>query len=330
MPYLNIIFHNIQHGGMRVNQAVSRANYTTNFVGQMNVYQTHLGPGMVGNAGGAPAGAWGNSVTGANAAGIFLCESHDYNHADYNHWQAAPSAIPVFPGFPGNALNPPVAGNFINSGYTPFGPLNLLCAYFEGANENAVGAPVPPQYPSGPAPWAFWMGSANHAHRCIGTGAAQLFNGNKPPGSDRYGILFQVYRRHYPAPADRILGLFVHVKNTAADPGTQIAALCNRFPNAIVFGDLNLNLRHQLKHESLSAAVSNTHTILAIQTPGGGFYYTRYNAAGAGRSCLDYALVPNNHVNDVELWAHQPAAGVATLSTNNSDHSVMMLRIRCT
>lgn len=340
MPYLNIIFHNTQHGGVTINTPVARANYTTNFVGAMNVYQTNAGPGTTAGGGAGvmagSLGAWGPSVTGGNAAGIFLCESQPYTHADFGGWLGGGGVPSAIPDFPGNAMHP---GSFVNSGYVPIAALNTICAYLEAGGENmAVGAPalVPPIIPS-----PHWMGSANQAIRCLGTGAAPLLNGIAPWGSDRYAILFQAARRQYPPPpppmgapppaGDPIIGIFVHTKNENADPGTQIVALCNAYQNAIIFGDLNLNLRHDLKFAALREAVSGTHTVLAIQNHAGAnpLYHTHYKAAGAGQSCLDYALVPNAHVADVELWARR-AGAAAALERNLSDHSVMMLRIQCT
>lgn len=325
MPYLDIVFHNIQHGGLPVNRIDSRRHYSVDFVAQMNVFQSNAGPGSIAAGIAPPSAGWGGSVTSwgvghppASACGIFFCESQDYTHADYANWQGdalrgIPTAIPVFP------------VDYIMSGYTPIAALNTLCAFLEGNTENpAVGVPVaagvPPVYAS-----AHWFG--NQALRCLGTGAAPLLDGNALWGSDRYGILFQAARRTYPD-GNAITGFFVHIKNTNADPGTQIAALCTNYPNSIIFGDLNFNLRTLLQERSLREAVRGTHTILAIQQVGGIYYHTRYVAPGGGTSCIDYALVPNAQVANVELWAQRIAAA-ATLFRNGSDHSVMMLRIRC-
>lgn len=331
MAYLNIVFHNIQHGGAVINGVNSRQHYAVNLPGQLNVYQTAAGPGSTAGAVGGPAGAvagvWGNCATATmaapvNTSGIFFCESHDYGHADYNNWQGAPPAVPAT----GINAVPAFPVNYINSGFTPYATLNTLCAYLIGnPDNNAVGVRAAPA-PVVASP--HWMTAANRALCCLGTGAAPLLNGNAPWGSDRYGILFQAQYRTFPN-GDGITGIFVHIKNTDADPGTQIAALCRNYPGSIIFGDLNLNLRQGFTRASLQEAIGNTHTLLAItDVVGGNYYYTRYDAFGAGTACLDYALIPNVHVADVELWSRR-AGAAATLSTNNSDHSVMMLRIRC-
>lgn len=331
MPYLNIVFHNTRHGGASVNQVNSRANYTVNFVTAFNVFQTNGGPGATaaapGGVAGAVPGVWGNCVTStmavANAAsGIFLCESHPYIHADYNNWQGIAPAVPA--GIP--TAIPTFPTDYIASGFTPFVALNTLCAYFMGLDDNnAVGARAAP---AAVVASTEWMSAPNRALSCLGTGAAALLNGNAPWGSDRYGILFQARYRTYPN-NDSITGVFVHTKNTDADPSSQIVALCREYPNSIIFGDLNVNLRQGYTLESLTHAVGATHTILALQDVASNlYYYTRYDGLGAGTACLDFALIPNAHTADVELWSHR-AGAAATLSTNNSDHSVMMLKIRC-
>jgi hypothetical protein len=336
MPYLNIVFHNTQHGGLSINQTTSRQDYTVNFVAAANVFQTSTGPGATAAAvGGAYglSGAWGACVTwwptatspaGANAAsGIFLCESPAYDHPDYTYWNGHAPALPAMP----SSAIPVFPNSHVLSGYTPFVSLNTLCAFLYGRDENhAIGVTgvVPAVIASGE-----WIHSPNQALACLGTGAAPLLNHAAPWGSDRYGILFQASHRTYPN-GDAITGVFVHTKNTDADPGTQIASLCRHFLSSIIFGDLNLNLRNTLARDSLAYAIGATHTILAIQSaPAGPYYYTRYDAHGAGTACLDFALIPNAHITDVELWAHRPGAAV-TLSRHHSDHSVMMLRIQCT
>lgn len=323
MPYLDIVFHNTQHGNNSINQAGSRAYYTTGFIAAANAFQSNVGSGNT-PANVPPSAGWGNCVAGANnASGIFLCESPPYDDNDYNHWQGnalavppVPSAIPAFP------------TDHTNSGFTPFGVVNTLCAFLEGEPEAApaVGAPVIPAPALNPTS-VHWIGT--QGIRCLGTGATVMRNGQAPWGSDRYGIKFQAHRRSYPN-GNNITGIFIHIKNTHADPGTQIAALCREYPTEIIFGDLNLNLRQPLNLESLGHAIGATHTILALQNPTGGnqYYITHQTVGLAAGTCLDYALIPNAHVADVELWAHRPGAA-ATLSSNNSDHSVMMLRIRC-
>lgn len=350
MAYLNIVFHNIQHGGIPVNGVNSRANYTATFVQAMNVYQTPTvvggGVGFVGGrtaaapggAAGAPAASagWGACATvplpgivGDTACGIFLCESQQYIHVDYTHWgglapavpAGIPTAIPAFP-LPVGGLLPA----YVVAGFSPCAALNTLCAFFYGSTDPSVAPTLPPTVTS-----PGWLTAAGQALACLGTGDGALFGPLQAPyGSDRYAILFQATRRTYPSGAP-ITGVFVHTKNTLADPGTQIATLCRLFPNEIIFGDLNFNLRIDRQVESLAHAVGATHTILAIQQTGVGappYYCTRYPPVGPANSCLDYALVPNAQVINVELWARQPTV-VPTLSTNASDHSVMMLRIHC-
>ena len=333
MPYLNIVFHNTQHGGKSINQRTSRADYTGHFVAQMNVFQSNAGPGFLPGAPAAPSSGWGGSVTGAaTACGIFLCESPPYNNQNYRYWletvgpSALPSAIPKLPDYFGSGLSP----------YRD--PPNNLCAFLEGAPQSVpLGTPGAPAAVNLIVHSPHWFGSPPQALRCLGTGAAGLLGPNQAPwGSDRYGILFQAVNRRYPNPSsDSITGVFVHTKNTNADPGTQIAALCTWQPDAIIFGDLNLDLRQYFKQESLAIAVRRTHRILAIQqvAPSGGagnYYYTRYDSTGSGTACLDYALVPLRFAPYVELWAYRTSTAVPTLFTNHSDHSVMMLRIHCT
>jgi hypothetical protein len=310
MPYIDVVFQNIRSslGIIAAGQA-----YYDAFPGIANVGQGNAGPFV---AAAAPSAAWGGSVTGAvTSAGIFLCETPGYGNF-YHNWD------------PPNV----VAGG--NVGLAP--ATNLRCVYLRG------GAPGAPGPAAGVAPavanqvgGAHWFGrslfGSNHCIRCLGTGAVNfppLAVPAAPPGTDRYALLFQA-DWPYSGTAQRVTGLFVHTKNTAADPGTQIAALCRLFPNDIIFGDLNLNLRQAHKEQSLAFAVGGTHTILAIrQAAGGGNYYFTHYLGMAGASTLDYALVPNAQVAHVELWAHDPGAGVPRLSVNGSDHSVMMLRIR--
>jgi hypothetical protein len=334
MPYLNIVFHNIQHGGRAVNQPTSRQDYTVNFVNNANVYQINGVRGTLAAPvfGSSPTGAWGACVTRSlatpnTASGIFFCESNGYNHADYDDWRAvAPSA--AVPGGVPSAI-PPLPAGPVGYGYSPFRSTNTRCVFLEGkAHDPAVGAvaaiPIPPN----------WVGSANQALRCMGTGSATFLGPNAPWGSDRYGIVFKAFNRAYfnpvpvPVPVP-ITGVFVHTKNTEADPGTQIAALCRHFPTEIIFGDLNLNLRKLSNYQSLAYAVGATHTILAIQNAAGQYYCTRYQGQ-RGTACLDFALIPNGQVANVELWAYDPGGAAPSLLKNHSDHSVMMLRIRCT
>lgn len=165
-------------------------------------------------------------------------------------------------------------------------------------------------------------------------------NGNPLPlpGSDRYGILFHVATRTYPDHEQTpIAGLFVHVKNTDADPGTQIAALCWYFPGHIIFGDLNIDIRKELKRQSLVAAICRTHTLKyhseSLLYQDGTPYFTHYKKGDSnrlnGKSTLDYALVPNGFAEYVSISGF-PKGGVAyQLDTNGSDHAVMMMRIQC-
>lgn len=337
MPYLTIVFHNVQRGGERVKREDSRRKYTLDFVRQMNVFQTHKGPGATPAAklsvsGEAP-GVWGECVTRwpllpdspePAASGIFLCESKPYNHTDYQYWRGAPAeplgmdtAIPIFP------------QDYTYSGFVPFANSDILCAFFEGACEDTTIGEIDMFHPPLLNPQE--LGSKLQALRCLGTGVSGLLGPQQAPyGSDRYGILFQAARRKYPK-GGGIIGVFVHTKNTEANPGTQIAALCRRFPGAIVFGDLNFDLRNPMNYESLSYAVGATHEILAIRnttaTIGNQYYATHY---GGGGTTLDYALVPSAQLENVELWAYRPNPAIANLGTNGSDHSVMMLRIQCT
>lgn len=316
MPYLNIVFHNVRGGGAgRINQSNGLINYAVKFVAQMNVYQTHNLNGPLSYNGG-----WGECVTGwpgtpNTASGIFFCESQPYGL--YVGWN---QAIPTF------------NFGFTGSGFAPYTSLKALCAFLEGEKENsAIGAPN--QVDLRPSSVG-WVGT--RSLRCLGTGVSELVGSEKAPfGSDRYGILFQAAYRTYPN-GDRIEGVFVHTKNTEADPGTQIVALCRRFPDAIVFGDLNFDLRRPMNYEALSYAVGATHEILAIQNTADAnqYYCTHYVSNTIGTGCLDYALVPKAQIGKVELWAYRPPPPqngdpIPTLFTNDSDHSVMMLRICC-
>jgi len=318
MSYLDILFHNIQQGGLgRINTAASRANYTTVLPSQMNVLQTPTAHGYApGGAGGAPVAslAWGANITGgANACGMFFCESSPYpglpNPTNYHdNWRTPPSAVP----------NLAAIGSL-----APSANLNQLCAFLEGVRD---AGPLPAPIISS-IPGAAWLGKsdANCALHCVGTGDPTLYGAHAPPGSDRYALYFEATNRTYPGGIESITGVFVHVKNTDADPGTQIAALCRQFPQQIIFGDLNLDIRCQLKAASLQAAIARTHALLALQQ----CTVNRLYYATHGNTSLDYALVPNAYVNHVELWAHDNGGGAYNLNTNGSDHSVMMLRIHC-
>jgi hypothetical protein len=306
MPHLDIVFQNIRSNFGIVSGG---AGTYVGFDAAVNVFEGNAFGGPVRGGPGygvaAPSLGWGGSVTaggGGGASSIFLCESPTY--AAYAGWVA-----PALP-----------AGHII-AGLTPYGALNKLCAAFDGpaGAPPAVAAAVPP---------VGSFGGAGRVHY-LGTGA--MFAGAPPAGSDRYAIFFQAEWRYPvlgPGPAGpQVTGVFVHTKNTQACPGTQLAALCRRFPDEIIFGDLNLDLRQPAKAASLAAAVGATHTILALQH-GGGYYFTHY-AMGGGSSALDFALVPNAFAPNVELWAHRPNPAIATLWTNGSDHCVMMLRITC-
>jgi len=306
MAYLDIVFHNI-----RRNMAIVRAGqaYYNGFPAAANVGQ---GTGGAFAAPG-PSAAWGPSITGvATAAGIFLCEAPGYT-SFYSNWDVPP--------------------------LSPVGALGMVpatdrrCLYLRGGAPAVLVAGIPAvPMQIGTAAWfgRRLLGAPDHGIRCLGTGAVNfpaLPVSSAPPGSDRYALFFQADWNYFGS-AQRVTGLFVHTKNTQADPGTQIAALCRLFPNEIIFGDMNLNLRDAYKNTSLSCAIAGTHTILALRQAGGGgaYYHTRY-AGGAGTSTIDYALVPNAQVANVELWAQCPGP-VPVLLQNGSDHSVMMLRIR--
>lgn len=293
MAFADIIFHNIQSRNAIFDGAGS--------------YDYYLGAGDDGFAANrwtnsarergndANAPFWGKSVTGVDApVAILLCETPVYANFHPNwqvNWQGF---LPVLHGF------------------EPAASANRLCAFWPG--------PFAPQDADPPEPnWTYVNGVYLQ-----GTGIP--LGGAAPPGSDRYGIRFELHW-HYSDEAVRVGGIFVHTKNTRADPGTQIAALCREFPNDIIFGDLNLNLRDGLKLASLASAVGGTHQILALQQQGGQFYHTRYNAAGGGTSCLDFALVPLARVENVVVWAQDPGAAAPVLTRNGSDHSVMKLRI---
>ncbi|VVS95097.1 endonuclease/exonuclease/phosphatase family protein [Desulfoluna spongiiphila] len=306
MAYLDIVFHNIRRNMVIVGAGQA---YYNGFPAAANVGQGAGGAFVVPG----PSAAWGASVTGAaTAAGIFLCEAPAYG-SFFANWDVPP-------------LN--ILGNL---GMVP--ATDRRCLYLRGgapAGPVAVLPAVPMQI--GAAAWfgRGLLGAPDHGIRCLGTGAVNfppLPVPSAPPGSDRFALLFQA-DWNYNGSAQRVTGLFVHTKNTQADPGTQIVALCRLFPNEIIFGDMNLNLREVYKNTSLSYAVGGTHTILALRQVGGGgnYYHTRY-AGGGGTSTIDYALVPNAQVANVELWARCPGP-VPVLQQNGSDHSVMMLRIR--
>ncbi len=350
MPYLDIVFHNLNHGGNPVNQNNSR-NFYTSYSANVNVYQT-VGGGAGQTAGAAaaapPSAAWGASITGAaTACGIFFCESHAYLDPDYNRWDGNAPAVPAI----GYSAVPNFPVNHLTSGFTPFhipfgGNPNTICAFLGGDSEK-IGGAVGGLPRIGPAAQTVSPpddgGGNPQALDCLGTGALGVFGavGNAPWGSDRYALLFQVRHRVYPGgggnAVNRIKGLFVHTKNTHADTSSQLIALCNQFNDHIIFGDLNFDLRlpnNLLKRESFGQAISGTHSILAIERVGGGgqYYFTRHagNAFGApGTSTIDFALVPNARTAHIELWSQRLAGGVPTLQRNASDHAVMMLRIRC-
>jgi hypothetical protein len=353
MPYLDIVFHNIRAGGaLRVGPANSRAYYTR-YPTLVNVCQTPAGAGgalvprtMLG--GGYASLGWGANIAGAlgRACGMFFCESSPYTvfpGSLYNpNWGAAmPAAAPAFPTVALNAAVPvgpgpnllppnpapnPAPPNSIGNSFTPWASAIHLCAFLEGYPDTAP----PPIVPLAPAS-ANWLvkSNPNCPIRCIGTGdpTAPLY-GAAPPGSDRYAIYFQATNRTYNALGNPISGLFVHTKNTAADPGTQITALCRQFPNSVIFGDLNFDITNALKLQSLNASINGTHTVLAIQQAVGGPYYKTHKTMANWNSCLDYALVPNAFTGHVEIWGYKPGA-IPVLHPNGSDHSVMMLRIFC-
>jgi len=238
-----------------------------------------------------------------------------WNGAD---WAIPPAPAPAYSAVPDLTL--------IQHSFIPSGGNNFVCAFLEGLPDAAPPAGALPALPA-----RNWLGKRNPncALQCVGTGDPNIYNTFAPPGSDRYAVYFQATHRTYPD-SSPIKGLFVHTKNTGADTGTQLAALCRRFPNEIIFGDLNFDLRIDLKRQSLEAAVGETHVILAIQQASGlGFYCTRYQAGGGGTSCIDFALIPRTQIRNVELWARDPGEAVRRLDRNNSDHSVMMLRIHC-
>lgn len=179
----------------------------------------------------------------------------------------------------------------------------------------------------------------------IGTGSVmppppQVLPPVAPPGSHRYGIYFQA-GWNYHGGLVPVTGLFVHTMHGAvvpgghppgrveADMGTQIAALCRLFPDAIVFGDLNLDMVSQWKRTSLSEAVGGTHRLLFLRQ-NGGLPYITHPAPPRRGTAIDYALVPDAHTQDVEIWGVREPGAAATLWRNGSDHSVMRLRIRVT
>jgi hypothetical protein len=182
-----------------------------------------------------------------------------------------------------------------------------------------------------------WLGKSNPCSvlQCLGTGDPDLYDGYAPPGSDRYAIYFQAINRTYYSEegiGDAISGLFIHTME-AADPGTQLVALCQDFPDSILFGSLNLDISNVvggqlLSLASLQAAIEDSHTVLAIQQANGTFYSTYKTPDGPWEGCRDYALIPNAYVPHVELWACQNGND-AVLEANHSNHSVLMLRIHC-
>jgi hypothetical protein len=307
MPYIDIVFQNI-----RSNSDIYGGDFA-----YYRDFPTHA------NASSSfrPVAIPGPSCHANQAAAVFLCESPGYMQYNHTIWPAV-----AVPGAIEAGLSPPLAGN-------------KNCVVFPGPVPSAGTLIAPP--PSGPAgigPTWFSAGSGGGIH-CLGTGHATLLGG-APPGSDRYALYFEAIFA-YPGPVylgwqtqgPAISGLFVHTKNTDADPGTQIAALCRRFPNAIIFGDLNLDIRSNSKRESLSYAIGNTHEILALMnsnTP----YYTHYTRGSnsnvwKGSSTLDYALIPQAFVQHVELWGEVLGGTAPRLSNNKSDHAILMLRIEC-
>lgn len=182
-----------------------------------------------------------------------------------------------------------------------------------------------------------WLGKSNPCSvlQCLGSGDPNLYDGAAPPGSDRYAVYFQAINRTYYSEdgiGDAISGLFVHTM-AAADPGTQLAALCQDFPDSILFGSLNVDIKKIIGGQSLSlfslqTAIQNTHTILAIRQADGTFYSTCKPPDGLLGTCQNYALIPNAYVVHVELWGCRKG-DETILETNYSDHSVLMLRIHC-
>jgi len=261
-----------------------------------------------------PSNAWGPSATGAAvASGVFFCESPVYeNYAPAANWST-----------------PALAEGPDQAGLAPTAHLNKLCAYF-----NDQVATLGPSFLGAPSAavnqvlGSIWFGNNSECGLfCLGTGAIAPAN-QAVVESDRYALLFQSLWT-YPN-GNQIKGVFVHTKNTYADPGTQVAALCVQYPDHLVFGDLNVNLHEPLKRQSLVASIAATHTILSIEQAGGNNYFTRYNANNASTSTLDFVCIPNAVAPHVELWAYRPgAAANLERNGNNSDHSVMMLRVRC-
>lgn len=310
MPYIDLVFHNI---ASRIAIVTATPAAYLGFPATTNVYQSAAGAGGAGPFpayGVAPASAgWGASVTtAAGPAAIFLCECPPY--PQFNPaW--APPALPA--GHQAAGLMP-----------LPGVVLNKLVAPFDGPAPFAMPM-VPGPHLANQLPGAAWFGGMGGI-RHLGTGRIDVNGGGvldlAVPGSDRYATAFQAAWTYPDFSAIR--GLFVHTKNTGADPGTQVVALCRALPDHIVFGDLNVDVSWPLKLTSLAAAVGATHQVLLVRQPGGAPYATRQ----AGASTLDCALIPHAHVGDVELRARRPAAP-AVLAANGSDHAVMHLRIRC-
>lgn len=241
-------------------------------------------------------------------------------------WTALqPMGIPPAPVF--SAV--PDLTNMLES-FIPSGSNNSVSVFMEGLPD--MSRPVDDSLED-----ENWLGKSNPCSvlQCLGTGDPNLYDGAAPPGSDRYSVYFQAINRTYYSAegiGDAISGLFVHTI-AAADPGTQLVALCQDFPDSILFGSLNVDIKkiiggQPLTLHSLQAAIENTHTILAIQQADGTFYSTCKTPDDLWDACRDYALIPNAYIEHVELWAYQNG-DEAVLQTNYSDHSVLMLRIHC-
>lgn len=365
MAYLDIVFHNIRKGGREIiGSPDSRKYYTSEFSKKVNVCQTPIAPlgsyargdkavPKLFNPSPYASSKWGENIAGnGNACGIFFCESSPYPYylrSNYNEvWYTASGSF-TCSAVPGQGTIPDGPPAAINNSFQPVNSTDAelyVCAFVEGMPDLTPTASVP--FVLASPDWVL-KSNPNCAIQCIGTGAPAIYNNAAAPGSDRYAIYFQATNRSYYELVDPvrrlplpITGIFVHIKNTHASMGTQITALCRQFPDAIIFGDLNYNLnkreeentciKNPLTAESLNATISGTHTILAIEQNKNKYFGTRGRKVtdedeDLSHSCIDYALIPNACTQNVELWAYDtPDTG---LETNNSDHSVMMLRIRC-